>query len=521
MPAAQANPYMPNPYMQPKPRHHVQMINPGTAYQQPSYPQHAPRAQSLNPYAPPPQQNPYHVAHQHHTPLSASQNPYVVSELKQPSRSPSPPVSVSAPPAIHNALLVDDPYSDAYRRPESPATTAQAASIQAGRFDVMKPERSGQSLLDDLTGLSSAAGKSSNNGKEPVMDFGDFASPRAESGPTVSVSQSNADYTQLDPYATPVNRNTSPNSGVSSSPSRFVPLSESPLPTSAPVYKVHTDDASLPRSPSQAPKQKSASSVSVGTLIDMDLVSMQPTSVDGSQSQRSMNSNANGTHDSAYSSFSDGPPQAPPSTSLLDFLQHPAASPDVVSKEGIKDLLALNVSSNSSSSLTNVASSPSTQGSDMLSGQLIDMSSFLSAEPLKPSYDVSVMEPEMPTYSHIPASVKLLNGDDMLYPSMSPSPPPKSAGNNASPLAFASVQRQPPANLQANLRRCFNEFAAGSSTVDCGTAGIIIENVLPDLDGNAIDASFSSHLQRLGVKTSITEEMCMALFANVWNDCVQ
>lgn len=542
-PHAPINPYMPNPYVQPKPRH-VQMLNPAAAY--------APPTSALNPYAPAPVHHGVQPPSHHANPYAQAEPRLTESDLgigqkspfADPGRttphSPSPPPgpAASAPPLVHHALLVDDPYSDAYRRPESPVSVAHAASIQQGRFDVMKPERSGQLLLDDFAGLTSGAlhpatgpGKEE---KEPIMDFGDFASPRGggssntPSTPFNLISASaNAEIDGLTPKTS--NSSSIPDS-VPNGSSRFLPLSNmssdtsslplsqtsavsAPIPTT--VYKVVTESAQKPNNTSL-----------VGNLIDMDL------SHSGTSNAKvSAQSNPTGDGDSAFpisGPSSSVAPQAPPAISLLDFLQSQSMSPrtDVHSPQtsGISDLLG-DFSSENRISGAIAQAEPNTPGvshnsqtsarsSSMKSGNLIDMSDFLSAEPISvPKSELS----EYPGYSKTPASAILISGEDIMYPSISPAPSPNPP--QTSPSAFASVQRQPPVALQNQLRRTFKEFAAGSATVDCGTAGIIMENVLPGVDGSALDASFSAHLQKLQAKSDINEEMCLTLFVHVWNDC--
>jgi hypothetical protein len=221
--------------------------------------------------------------------------------------------------------------------------------------------------------------------------------------------------------------------------------------------------------------------------------------------------------------------------SIADFLQQSGSvspSHDGTPREGghiydllgdfiLPDIMSPSSGNKSNPSISNIPLMPtiSSQPSNASIAQsetypmaLIDTSDLLVPVVVKQvGPQANPSEPPM-----LPPNTTSLSVNDHIYPSLSPSVSPKPIGSTS---AYASVARQPPASLQDQLRRTFKEFASGSITVDCGTAGIILENVLPQVSGEKLEQSFDSHVQRLHVKSTITEEMCLTLFVHVWNDC--
>lgn len=436
--------------MQPKPRH---FMNPAPVYQQ--NPSFAPATSGINPYAAMSAHHQNNIVN-HLDQLSKPQPAHLGanSPFADPNKSryeshstPSPPPQ-DVLPVQHNALLVDDPYSDAYQRPESPATRAHAAAIAAGQFDVMKPEKTGQSLLDDLAGLSTS---NTSQDREQARafststDLSDYGVLPSAPAPSSSVSS-----------ATPVTP-----SKQSNSYSRFVPLS----PTTGYSVETKLTDALQPSAPvKQGP-------TSVGTLIDMDMMlspSAGPAKVEPFSAPNSIAS----------------PTYPPPGIG-----GHPTPmEPSLFSLEAFLAQSASPVAPTEQTASVAVRSPSSSLGVDILIPDLVS----------PPSQSLN----DQSKIPHDPFSIPLV---------ASPRQPLGSS--------YVTVEKQPPIEMQEKVRRTFREYATGNLTIDCGTAGIIIETVMPNVDSAKLDSSFSAQLKRLTAGNSVSEEMCISLFVHVWNEC--
>ena len=513
--------------MQPKPRH---MMNPSAAFQPqqpPLPPSFAPPTSGVNPYTAMAAQHYHHHKNptqdnHHNDPFSKSQqqpssssssshlgmkSPFadpVTSDIEH-RATPSPPAHIH-PPAQSNALLVEDPYSDAYRRPESPATRAQAAAIAASRFEVMKPEKTGQSLLDDLVGLADASSPSSTSNESHEGDQAPGFSSTLDLSDYGVIPSNDARNASPPP---PSSSSVQPSSQANAS-SRFQPL----VPTAG--YSVetkwHTDQeppsffshpaVAIPSLPSQ-PKP-----TSVGNLIDMELMLPQASAPPSSSS--SSTSPAAQPQTTANSNSSPMAPTSPSSAAFLPPTMSGDSTPQDSSLLSIEAFLAQSMSplvpATSESALAVAASSSSSTAATAAAAS----SASSSSSPV----GVHLLIPDVfsPSSSHLENQVKSTGSfSTPLLPSPRPTPLFGST--------FVSVERQPPMELQEKVRRVFREYASGSANVDCGTAGIIIEAALPSVESSKLDCSFSTQLRRLNVGNSVSEEMCVAIFVHVWNEC--
>lgn len=465
------NPYSPNPYApRPNPYTQHQMLAP------PSSSSHV----SLSDLG---------VTESATSPRSPFEDPNQAAYGSPPSRSPSPTtvaneharIAELAKKSRANELLLDDPYSDAYKRPESPATVAHAASIQGAKFDVMKPEKTGQALLDDLAGLGSVTSASSPNlsnsssqlsGDAPTLDLSEYGANAAHSErtgssfdhdsvsiPSSAVSQAGSSAHDLWSPA-PSSQLQSPSARSSPSPgSRFSPMSTA---SDFPIINIEN----VPRSLSAQPPSSSAAT-SVGTLID--LISDLPLASAPLSPSSSLTSLSG-----IPSSSSTNTPSMQPSTSNLLLADFGPSQP----------------------STTSVSNAPKAQ----TSSPLIDTSDFMVGSS---------------------APVDLPLGDLQL--SRQASTPSALLHNDSDPLDFFAgprTEKMPDLPTQERLRKCFREFAGGSGMVEVGTAGIILENVLASVDSSKLEDSFERNLKRLNVGSSMNEDTCFSVFVQVWNDCM-
>lgn len=487
------NPYGPQ-FGGPPPRQKpVSMVSPYTA-----------NPYTPNPYAPPTSLNPY-PSHQLAPPSSSTHlalsdltgvpdtKPSPRSPFEDPvqaaygsphSRSPSPStvaaeharIAELAKKSRVNELLLDDPYSDAYKRPESPVSTAHAASLQGGNFDVMRPEKTGQALLDDLAGLGTPSGTNdstaqSKSGKHQSLDLSEYGAPSgvvtvtstssagmdSASIPSSTLSQvGSSSHDIWSPTPSSMGMMPSTQSSPSPSGSRF---SAAPSPD-FPLLNID----SAPRSLSAQPPTSASAATTIGTLIDMDpLVPQSSAPLSPSASQPSI------TAPKSYSVVTES--SIEPSNSNL-----------LISDFG------------SSSSL---AAAPS--AAPRSSSVLIDTSDFLVPSSNSPAQALGAMQI---TPSHTPSNL---------------------SHNDSDPLDFFAgpkTERMPDQATQDRLRRCFREFSGNSGTVETGTAGIILENVLPNIDSDKLESAYEKHLRRFGVGMTMTEDTCFSIFVQVWNDCM-
>lgn len=486
-------PYNPYQYGAPKPKPPTSMLNP---YLPNPYapPQHHP---SLSPYPPSQHINVPQSSHVARSDLGLPEAKSPRSPFEDPanasysptSRTPSPAtvaaeharISDLAKKGRGDELLLDDPYSDAYKRPDSPATSAHAASMQGATFDVMKPEKTGQALLDDLAGLTSVeqtstsddSASASNSSQaytvSQVLDLSEYGAPAVSASVPAATSTSETSDSSYDSSSVPSTQSQAGSSSHdiwSPSPSVLVQSSSSissassvsrfsPINSTSNFASLTNLDNSAPRSLSAQPPTNSGPTT-VGTLIDL-----------GSDSSRSQSPSL--TANDRYGATS-------PSNQTTDNL--------LLADFGVAPSIA-----------------PTTDQAPKSSSTLIDTADFM----LSPSESTS--GPSL--------------GSQLSQAQVSSLAPSRS---DSDPLDFFAgpkpTQRMPDTATQDRLRRCFREFAGSSGTVEIGTAGIILENVLANIDGNKLEESFETQLRRLGLTSTVNEEQCFKIFVNVWNDCL-